>query len=124
MKSATMPFWLRSIAASSVRSFGIVLLRLAERVDRVLVIALRLQRLAETAPRVRIAELEVGPRATQLGGAPPVARLQHSRPFDLEYRRTRVPVGELRRELRVDGPGGLDFRPSARVWAPVRERRI
>src|SRR4029450_13210605 len=64
---------------------GIVLFRLAERGDRVLVIALRLQRLAEAAVGVGAGQLEVGPRATQFGGAAPVACAQHPRSFDLEY---------------------------------------
>src|SRR5262245_46414195 len=62
----------------------IVLLRLAERVDRVLMVALRLQRLAQASPCVRIAEVDLGPRAAKLGRPAPVARLQHSRPFDLQ----------------------------------------
>ena len=63
----------------------IVLLRLAERVDRVLVVALRLQRLAEAAPRLGVGELEIGPRAAELGGAAPVAGAQHARAFGLQH---------------------------------------
>ena len=117
-----MPFWLRSIAASSVRSFGIVLLRLAERVDRFLVIALRLQRLAEASPRLGVAELEIGPRAAELGRAPPVARLQHPRTLDLEHRSARAALGELggeRRDRRAPSTPRLAARPAT---APARRQ--
>ena len=59
-------------------------------------VALRLQRLAEAAPRVGVAELEIGPRLAELGRAPPVARLQHPRSLDPENRDPRVAIGELR----------------------------
>src|SRR6185312_5159980 len=64
----------------------IELLRLAERRDRILVIALRLPGLAEAAIGVGAGEIEVGPRAAKLRRAPPVACAQHPRSLDLQYR--------------------------------------
>jgi hypothetical protein len=93
---------------------GIVLLRLAERVDRVLVVALRLQRRAEAAIRLGVGELELGPRLAQLGRAPPVARAQHARSFGAHDGDLRPAIGEARRELGVDRQRGIVDRSSRR----------
>src|SRR4029078_10978210 len=88
----------------------IELLRLAERVQRILIIALSLVRLPEAFPRYRLPELGVGPAAAKLGRTPVISGGEHTRPFDLEHRDARVPLGEKLGEIRIDGRAGRGSR--------------
>src|SRR6266513_5240993 len=70
---------------------GVVLHGLTERVDRLLMMALRLQRVSQAAPRFGIPELEVGPGAADLGCAAPIPGLQHARTFPPKKRKPGLP---------------------------------
>ena len=102
----------------------IVLLRLAERGDRVLVIALRLQRLPQAALRIGVAEFEVGPRAAQLRGAAPVARAQHPRTFDLQHRDLGAALRELRGEVGIDRRRRRRWRASGDGFGAAAAERV
>ena len=67
---------LRAVDRSVERAIQrVVLLRLAERGERVLMQAERLLRASEAAPRVGVGEIQIDPRAAELGGAARVASM-------------------------------------------------
>src|ERR1700681_2042808 len=85
---------------------GIVLRGLAESVDRLLVVALRLKRVPQTSPRLGAPEFEIGPGAANLSRAAPVPGLQHTRPFATEKRKSRLPVCKQGCCIDIIGGGG------------------
>src|ERR1700682_6147753 len=85
---------------------GIVLRGLAERVDRLLMVALRLKRVPQAAPRFGVPEFEVGPGAADLSRTAPVPSLQHARPLAAEKCKSRLPLRKQRCRVDIIGRAG------------------